>query len=651
MITLTIDGKQVEAKEGMTVLEAAKASGIHIPTLCHHPSLTPYGGCRLCLVEIEGARTLQPSCTMPAGNGMVIKTNTETVRTTRKFVLDMIFSERNHFCPYCEVSGGDCELQKSAYEQGMTHWSFQPNWIPFEVDASHPYIIMDQNRCILCRRCVRACAELVGNSTLGFEERGAKSQLIADLAVPLGESSCISCGTCVQVCPTGSLIDRWSAYRGLEKDVESHPTICVGCSIGCNIDVQTRNNSIVRIYGDWDGGVNGGVICKVGRFYPMTDQRERITSPMMRVDGQLKKVSWEEALEAIAKKLQPLAGKDGDGMAAVASTRLSTESLHLFKNIFKDGLKSSMVTTTEQGVNTSIFSKVAEQLGKPFEAKLDDVEKADLFIVVGADIVNEHEVIGFFVKRARLENSALYLVDQSTNSLENLADGVLRAESYGEIAKGIKAAMVKLGLAEDPSIQPDALLAEAVKATEISDEVFMKAAYAFASAQQPAIIMGSSVSEMQCIKEWVSLSEMIKGSMVTLKGGANSLAAAQYNLDTALKVNGHQAAFIALGDEDPTEKFNALFEKVSFLAVQATYVSRLSARADVVLPVQNWAEQNGHYLNSDGRLQESIAAITGPAYAWSNQQVLESLAKKLGVEAKSDWNAELHNRQAMVTIQ
>ncbi|MBA3074514.1 MAG: 2Fe-2S iron-sulfur cluster binding domain-containing protein, partial [Anaerolineae bacterium] len=203
MATITINGNKLEVPDGMTVLRAAQANGIEIPTLCDHPHLTPYGGCRLCLVEVEGARTLQPSCTLPVSNNMVVKTDTKKVLDARKFVLTLIFSERNHFCPYCQVSGGDCELQNAAYNEGMTHWPLSPNYTTFPMDASHPYIIMEANRCILCRRCVRACGDLVGNYTLGFEERGANSILVADTGVPLGESTCISCGACVQVCPTG----------------------------------------------------------------------------------------------------------------------------------------------------------------------------------------------------------------------------------------------------------------------------------------------------------------------------------------------------------------------------------------------------------------------------------------------------------------
>ncbi|MBG0787748.1 MAG: (2Fe-2S)-binding protein, partial [Anaerolineaceae bacterium] len=132
MIKLTIDGKTVEVKEGTTVLEAAEQAGIYVPTLCHHPQLTPYGGCRLCMVDVEGARTLQPSCTMPASDGMVVNTKSQKVLDARKFVLTLIFSERNHFCMYCQVSGGDCELQNRAYDEGMTHWDLQPNWTPYD---------------------------------------------------------------------------------------------------------------------------------------------------------------------------------------------------------------------------------------------------------------------------------------------------------------------------------------------------------------------------------------------------------------------------------------------------------------------------------------------------------------------------------------
>ena len=344
MVQLTIDGKQIEVPEGTTVLGAAKMAGIHIPTLCAHKELTPYGGCRLCIVEVEKWRVPMASCTLPASNGMVVHTETEAIKKSREFILSMLFSERNHFCPFCQVSGGDCELQNAAYHEEMTHWPIQPGWSNFKVDTTHPYFVLDNNRCILCRRCVRACSELAGNFTLSVAERGAASMIVADTDVPLGESTCIKCGTCVQVCPTGALIDRVSAYQGHDESLTEIKSVCVGCSVGCAVKIMVRNNRIVRIEGDWDGAVNRGLLCEHGRYDPVTESRMRITTPQIRKDGKLEPVSWDEALGTVADKLRPLAG-DKNGVAAIASTRLPAETLTLFKELFADKLHSTLVTS------------------------------------------------------------------------------------------------------------------------------------------------------------------------------------------------------------------------------------------------------------------------------------------------------------------
>ena len=306
MIKLTIDDQIIEVPEGTTVLQAAQRANISIPTLCDHPNLKPYGGCRLCVVEIEGARGLQASCTLPVSQNMVVRTNTPKLHKAREFVLTLLFSERNHFCPFCQKTGGDCELQNSAYGEDMTHWPLMPTWKVFPVDASHPYFVVDNNRCILCRRCVRACGELVGNFTWGIENRGYSSMLVADYGVPAGESTCIRCGTCVQICPTGALIDRQSAYLGVEKTLDATPSVCVGCSVGCGTNLVVRNNRVVRVEGDWDAPLNGGVLCETGRYTSLKVEGERITQPMLRVNGKLQATTWEEALETVAQKINPL---------------------------------------------------------------------------------------------------------------------------------------------------------------------------------------------------------------------------------------------------------------------------------------------------------------------------------------------------------
>lgn len=646
MVTVTIDGKQIEVSEGTTVLRAAQAAGIDIPTLCDHPHLTPYGGCRLCLVEVEGARTLMPSCTMPVNNNMVVHTDTQKVKDARKFVLTLIFSERNHFCPYCQVSGGDCELQNSAYNEGMTHWQLQPNWQPYPMDSSHPYIILENNRCILCRRCVRACGELVGNYTLGFEERGAQSLLVADTGVALGESSCISCGTCVQVCPTGALIDRWSAYRGHDEQAVQTKTVCVGCSVGCGLDVFTRDNNLLRIDGDWDAPVNEGVICEIGRFKPMDEKCDRVATPMVRKNGSLKATTWEEALKAASDGLK---AHKGDELAAVISTRQPIEAMAAFKSLFADGLGSALVTTTEEGLFTESASKLADSLGSAFEGKLADMLKADGFMVLGTDLVKDHQVAGFFIKRVLGNGPKLLVLDASENSLDLLANKALHNQkgSYEDVLTALSAAIVKLGLGKGTSAIKAADLDAAASKTGLKSEEYLDAAFVIASAEKPVIVYEKGVSPA-ALKDFAQL---IGASLISVKGKANSFAAAQLGLEKPAKIAAQKALVVALGDDEVSQKMVKDFEKVPFKVVIASAASALTAMADVVLPAANWLEQEGHYLSLDGRLQKANRCLTPAAEVRPTADILTALAENAGVKVNGDWSKEVHHRVAVAEIE
>lgn len=644
MVTITINGKTLEVAEGTTVLRAAQAAGIEIPTLCDHPHLTPYGGCRLCLVEVEGARTLQPSCTLPVNNNMVVKTETKKVLDARKFVLTLIFSERNHFCPYCQVTGGDCELQNAAYHEGMDHWPLQPNYQPYPMDASHPYIILENNRCILCRRCVRACGELVGNFTLGFEERGAKSILVADTGVPLGKSTCISCGSCVQVCPTGALIDRWSAYRGRETQVEKTKTICVGCSMGCGIDVLTRDNSLVRIEGDWDSKVNEGVICEVGRFTPMTDKCERLATPLIRKNGALKAATWDEAISAISTQMKA----SSKAIAAVVSTRQSVEALARAKQLFADKLGSDAVTTTEEGSFTKESSAYAESQHKAFEGNYADLISAESVLVINADFANDHRVAGFFIKRLLPTGTKLLVVDQHKNLLDQLANKTLKTGkgSQSDVLKALTAAIVKLGVAKNKATVAASDLQDLAAKTSLSTDDYLDAAYVIAASDKPVIVYQDS-AELPLIK---ALADLINAKLVCFKGNANSLAAAQLKLDQPLQLAGKQIVYVAAGDEDLSQKMVKEIEKVPFKVVQATYSSSLTGIADVVLPATSWLEQEGHYLNSEGLMQFANKSITPADEILTPFEALGMLADKMGIKLAEDWQSEVHKRNAPVEL-
>ncbi len=637
MVNLTIDGKKIEVKAGTTVLNAARAAGIEIPTLCDHPQLTPYGGCRLCLVEVEGARTLQPSCTLPVGNDMVVKTDTEKVRDARKFVLTMIFSERNHFCPYCQVSGGDCELQNAAYDEDMTHWPLQPNWKPFPVDASHPFIILEHNRCILCRRCVRACGELVGNFTLGFEERGAESALVADLGLPLGESSCVGCGTCVQVCPTGALIDRWSAYQGKETEVEVTKSICQGCSVGCGIEVMTRDNRLVRIEGDWEDAVSGGMLCDVGRFHPMVEDRERLLTPMVRKDGALKAATWDDAIAAITAKMQSSKGK----AAGVASTRLSLEALDTFKQVCQAAGVDKFFSS-EEGLPTDAAGKLLEKSGKPFESKLDEIKNADCYLVVGEDITKDHQVLSFFVKRNLPAGAKLIQVGKADSGFENFATASLQVaeDKQAEFLSDLKALVSANGDAK-----------KVAGKYKLDEQDLASAVDALKTAGKKALIFGNRndfKDQAAVFASAADLSEALKASLISTKGNINSLAAAQMDMDNNVDLTGVELVVLAAGDEKFTQQFTKKFEKAPFMVVLSSYISPLTASADVVLPVMNWLEQDGTFLNLDGRLLTASAALEAPEGVLSSTDALSKLAEGLDVKLASKWKDALKSPSAVV---
>ncbi|GAB4421747.1 MAG: formate dehydrogenase subunit alpha [Anaerolineae bacterium] len=658
-IKLTINDKEVEVPAGTTVLQAAQQTGIDIPTLCDHPHLTPYGGCRLCVVEVEGVRTLQPSCTLPASQGMVVRTDTPKTREAREFVLTLLFSERNHFCMYCQMSGGDCELQNAAYGEGMTHWPLQPNWQPYPVDASHPYFVLDHNRCILCRRCVRACGELVGNFTLGVQERGAASILVADLDVPLGQSTCVSCGTCLQVCPTGAIIDRDSAYRGHETQVQRIKSTCTGCSVGCGIELLVRDNHLLRIEGNWDAPVNEGVLCEKGRFQPLKEKRERILTPLVRRNGALKASTWAEALSTVAGKLKPLVGQNGHGVAALASTRLPAEALYTFKQLFATQMGSEMVTSIEEGVTTALPGAVAQELGQSFEGNLSALKTADCVLAIGVDLVDNHQVAGFMVKRNLPKGTSLIVIDPFDNKLRNLADFSLRPQkgSDYELLMGLIAEITRLGLGKgqlDQPIDPTKYgPAEVSRTTGIPAETIKAVAQRLAAAQKPAIVYGKGVTRSDSpavLKALLNLARLVgaltpDGSTVlSLKGEANSLAAHLYGLDKTFQVQDQQVAYLALGDDYASQRLLQRLEAVPFKVVQASYASPLTAIADVVLPAEMWAEQEGHFLNLEGRLQTVQRGLTPPEEVRSHVDILEAIAAQLDFSPDPAWQDELKKR-------
>ena len=657
MVQITINKQQIDVPEGTTVLRAAEMAGIQIPRLCDHKELTPYGGCRLCIVEVQGIRVPMASCTLPVSNGMVVETETEALKKSRKFVLSMLFSERNHFCPFCQVSGGDCELQNAAYHEEMTHWPIQPGWNDFPVDTSHTYFVLDNNRCILCRRCVRACAEMAGNFTLSVAERGAKSMIVADTDVPLGESTCIKCGSCVQVCPTGALIDRTSAYQSHDTNLQEIKSFCVGCSVGCSIKIMVRDNRIVRIEGDWDGPVNHGVMCQHGRYDTTNETRIRLTTPMMKKNGKLEPVSWDEALKAVQEKMQK-----EKSIAALASTRLSAETLAAFKDLFESKLHSKLVTSIEEGVPTAAVAKFAES-HEGFEGKLDALKTADTVLCVGANVNRSHMVAGFLFKRNLNAGVNLINIDPDETSLDEIARLALKPKAGSDhvLILALQAVIAKEEL-ERKSLNikdADARIKKAVAETGVSEADLTKAARLLAHAISPMIVFGKGVTAQRDEKLIEALYQLAvqvgavdgeRSNILSLKGEANSQSASLMGLEQPFNPNGEKVTYIAVGDDYVAKKLVEKAAKSPYLVVQASYESKLTEQADVVLPVSIWAEQEGHYINLDGRMRKTEKAVTAPENVRDNLDVLTDLAKRMKLTLDADWKKTIRERKSSVSL-
>jgi predicted molibdopterin-dependent oxidoreductase YjgC len=301
-VTLTVNGRRVVAPEGSTILEAARSAGIRIPTLCHHPDLSNVGSCRICVVSVDGTSGLQTACTAPVQAGMQIDTESEAARATRRFVLEMLLTDHPNECMICEVNG-DCELQELVYEYEVP-WP-EPGGArhAFAVDPDpNPFIVIDRNKCILCTRCVRACAEIQNRDVWGIAHRGFESRLVAGADEFLLDARCESCGQCVAYCPVGALYDKMSLGRARVNKVTRVPTTCSYCGVGCSLDLNVRDGEVVRVTGIPEAPVNGMALCVKGRYgYDYVHHPDRLTAPLVRaallsaehLDARLANGEWQ----------------------------------------------------------------------------------------------------------------------------------------------------------------------------------------------------------------------------------------------------------------------------------------------------------------------------------------------------------------------
>jgi predicted molibdopterin-dependent oxidoreductase YjgC len=385
----------------------------------------------------------------------------------------------------------------------------------------------------------------------------------------------------------------------------------------------------------------------------------------VRKNGQLKAATWKEALDYVASKLKPLAGQNGSGVAALASTRLPVEALHRFDQLFAKNLGSDMATSIEEGVTTAIPGLVAQQGGKSFEGTLETLKESDCVVAIGVDLVKNHQVAGFFVKRALPHGTKLVVIDPFDNGLHDLADYSLRPAKGTDydLIMGLAAGIVELQLAQADEVDLPELAKytpeKVRKSTGIDLDTILAVAKLIMAAKKPTFVYGKGLTRNESgapLKALLKLAQLAgaldenHSNLISLKGEANSLAAYQFGLDKPFQVNGHQAVYLALGDDHVSSRLVERLKEAPFVAVQASYVSPVTELADVVLPSEMWAEQEGHYLNLDGRLQEVHRGLTPPEDVRSHVEILEAIAAQLDFSLGEDWQNLLKQRISMSPI-
>lgn len=341
-ITLTIDGRQISVPPGTTVLEAARLLSINIPTLCHLADLTPEGCCRVCLVEVAGLRSLTTACTHPAAEGMVVRTGTPEIREARQTVVEMLLANHPTDCLTCQANQR-CELQSLAADLGVRAVRFRGEQRRYELDDSNPFIIRDNEKCVLCGRCVRVCKEIQCCNVLEWTERGFISKVTPAFDSAMDKSSCVFCGTCVSACPTGALTEKPLYGTGLpDKKVK---TTCPFCGVGCNFDLNVKDGCVIGVTSNETSVVNGRLLCVKGRFgTDYVHSPERLTSPLIKKDGAFAPATWDEALDLVAAKLAAIKAAHGpDAIAALSSARCTNEENYLLQKFMRAAVGTNNV--------------------------------------------------------------------------------------------------------------------------------------------------------------------------------------------------------------------------------------------------------------------------------------------------------------------
>jgi NADH-quinone oxidoreductase subunit G len=645
MIKLKIDGIEMEVERGRTILEAAQSAGVRIPTLCHDRRLVPFGACRLCVVQEKGKSELLPACFTPAKHGMEVITKSPKIFESRRLQIQLILLNHPMICPRCEKEG-DCDLQALVYEYGVKEAIYPWEPIIFPRDDHSPLLQRDLNKCILCGRCVRICGEVQGVGELSFTHRGIKTVIDTDFHRPI---HCEFCGQCLDTCPVGAITSDCFDYKTKAWELDETTTPCPYCGCGCLLTIGSKEGEIKRAFSDPEKGPNDGNLCVKGRFgWDFIDHPERIKAPLMKVNGKLKEVSWEEGLGFVANKLEEIKGQYGsESIGGIVSSRLTNEEYHLFKRLFRTALGTNQIDHDGGRTYRGLTDGLAKTLGLASSTNsIQEIRKSDCLLVVGIDPAQTHPIIKNEIHLAIRRNRAQLIV------LGNYDIGLTRATQISPLSPpaivllekpGMEISLfnMMIGTILREGLEDKIFIEERTEGIEELREKFSssqdkwsgmfpeekreeiaKAARSFALAKRAMILIGSgfwSHLDSEGIATASSNLALLTGHVGKESCGIMILLEkcnSQGAIDMGIFPEGEEDGRKYLLQKAEEGKLKALYlvgenplinpkalENLQLLIVQDPFITEIAKMAHVVLPACSFVEKGGTFTNLERRVQ------------------------------------------------
>jgi predicted molibdopterin-dependent oxidoreductase YjgC len=651
MIELVIDGQKIEVEEGASVLDATRKARIFVPTLCYQRDLSSFGGCRMCMVAIEGVPGFPTACTTRAASGMVVRTDTEEVLELRKKVLELLLTEHPSSCLICEDRNTCWESHECTGKAEITTGcKFCPNhrrcgleyvvqrvfgeegprltlpslYRAIPIDRRDPFIDRDDNLCILCGRCVRACAEQSFTCTLDFMYRSGEARVGTAFNRTLAKSDCRFCGACVDACPTGTLAERARRWEGPAEDRVA--TTCSFCSIGCQFDFGVKNDRVIEAMPRKDGETGEREACTRGRFAVVEFVRSvhRLKTPLVRRGGELVEVPWETALEAAAEGIR---SADPKRSALVYSGSCTNEDIFVAHKFARDVLETPNVDSSLRlsygpllGANGAIAS----------QARLSDLKEAEAVLVVGADPDVSHTVLALMLERGAAEGRArLVLVGPYGTRLSDYAACEIR-HAPGEERQVLEWLHKRLAGGEGGEPREDV-----DRAAEILETAKAQGSVVVVYGAGPMRRLDGAANRelVEGVAKALSAKVMPLLSRANDRGAIEIAAAFPREGLTTSEIfkaaqSGEMDLLYLIGEDLWPGSYDAKFVVVQdmFLPAEAGGI------ADVVLPVASFAEIDGTYTNLEGRVRRVRRAIRPLGGSKPDWEVLSKLAEQLGAE-------------------